>query len=141
MFSGILNKIKPQTYGLLVEVVDLLVIDTEDRLKTVLDLVFDKSVDEPVFCLLYANMCKHISKFNIKKLNAETGIEEEVKFQRLLLSRCQKEFESDVYHDIDVAAKQKTIEECTETAEKIALVNEFEEEKLLARRKSLGVIT
>lgn len=35
-----------------------LTIDTEERLKGVIDLVFEKAIDEPSFSVAYANMCR-----------------------------------------------------------------------------------
>ena len=139
-FRGILNKITPQKYDALVKRIDQLPINTEERLKDVLNLVFDKAVDEPAFCVQYANLCKHLSTLAITKINEETGAQEEVKFQRLLLSQCQKEFERDVYAEIPVEERQKAIDECQEADKKKILLAEFDEEKRLARKKSLGNI-
>ncbi|KAI1283210.1 Eukaryotic translation initiation factor 4 gamma 1 [Halotydeus destructor] len=138
-FRGILNKITPQKFQVLLDRIDKLPIDTEERLKQILDLVFDKAVDEPAFCVQYAKLCKHLSNRSIVKLNDEQK-EEQVKFQRLLLSRCQKEFETDIYVDIDVAGREAAIEACEEADKRKILVAEFEEEKRLARKKSLGNI-
>lgn len=35
-----------------------LAIDTEDRLKGVIDLIFEKAISEPNFSVAYANMCR-----------------------------------------------------------------------------------
>lgn len=35
-----------------------LTIDTEERLKGVIDLVFEKAIDEPNFSVAYGNMCR-----------------------------------------------------------------------------------
>ncbi|KAI1283076.1 Eukaryotic translation initiation factor 4 gamma 1 [Halotydeus destructor] len=138
-FRGILNKITPQKFHVLLDRIDKLPIDTEERLKQILDLVYDKAVDEPAFCVPYAKLCKHLSNLSIVKLNDEQK-EEQVKFQKLLLSRCQKEFETDIYVDIDVAGREAAIEACEEADKRKVLVAEFEEEKRLARKKSLGNI-
>lgn len=42
---------------LMKQVTDLTV-DTEERLKGVIDLVFEKAIDEPSFSVAYANMCR-----------------------------------------------------------------------------------
>lgn len=42
---------------LMKQVTDL-TINTEERLKGVIDLVFEKAIDEPSFSVAYANMCR-----------------------------------------------------------------------------------
>lgn len=55
---SILNKLTPQMFHQLMKQVTDLTIDTEERLKGVIDLVFEKAVDEPSFSEAYANMCR-----------------------------------------------------------------------------------
>lgn len=55
---SILNKLTPQKFNQLMEQVTDLTIDTEERLKGVIDLVFEKAIDEPSFSVAYANMCR-----------------------------------------------------------------------------------
>ena len=70
----------------------------------VLDLVIDKAIDDTSLCVQCANLCKHLSTLSVQKINKETGVREEVKFRQLLMSRCQKDFEANVYADIAVKA-------------------------------------
>lgn len=55
---SILNKLTPQKFNQLMKQVTDLTIDTEERLKGVIDLVFEKAIDEPSFSVAYANMCR-----------------------------------------------------------------------------------
>lgn len=55
---SILNKLTPQMFQQLMKQVQELTIDTEERLKGVIDLVFEKAIDEPNFSVAYANMCR-----------------------------------------------------------------------------------
>lgn len=54
---SILNKLTPQMFNQLMKQVSDLTIDTEERLKGVIDLVFEKAIDEPGFSVAYGNMC------------------------------------------------------------------------------------
>ena len=54
---SILNKLTPQMFQQLMKQVMELSIDTEERLKGVIDLVFEKAISEPNFSVAYANMC------------------------------------------------------------------------------------
>ncbi|KAK3514029.1 hypothetical protein QTP70_001803 [Hemibagrus guttatus] len=56
---SILNKLTPQMFQQLMKRVKELTIDTEERLKGVVDLVFKKAVSEPNFSVTYANMCRY----------------------------------------------------------------------------------
>lgn len=55
---SILNKLTPQKFNQLMKQVTDLTIDTEERLKGVIDLVFEKAIDEPGFSVAYGNMCR-----------------------------------------------------------------------------------
>ncbi|KAL0978497.1 hypothetical protein UPYG_G00171250 [Umbra pygmaea] len=55
---SILNKLTPQMFNQLMKQVTDLTIDTEERLKGVIDLVFEKAIDEPGFSVAYGNMCR-----------------------------------------------------------------------------------
>ncbi|WAR14208.1 IF4G1-like protein [Mya arenaria] len=50
------------TIEVLVSRMETLKIDTKDKLKGVVDLVFEKAICEPYFSEVYANMCKCLSK-------------------------------------------------------------------------------
>lgn len=55
---SILNKLTPQMFQQLMKQVQDLTIDTEERLKGVIDLIFEKAISEPNFSVAYANMCR-----------------------------------------------------------------------------------
>ena len=140
-FRGFLNKITPQKYDVIEGKIKELTIDTEDRLEKVLNLVFDKAVDEPAFCKQYAQLCQHLGSRHVTKLvvNKEgQEVEEKVEFRRLLIQKCQQEFERDIYEGIDVVGRMEDIEECINEEKKRQLEHELEEEKRRARLKSLG---
>lgn len=55
---SILNKLTPQKFQELMKQVTELTIDTEERLKGAIDLIFEKAILEPNFSVAYANMCR-----------------------------------------------------------------------------------
>ena len=55
---SVLNKLTPQMFQALMKQVMELQIDTEERLKGVIDLIFEKAISEPNFSVAYANMCR-----------------------------------------------------------------------------------
>ncbi|XP_054159243.1 eukaryotic translation initiation factor 4 gamma 3-like isoform X2 [Oppia nitens] len=140
---GILNKLTPQKFNDLSNKIMGLKFDTEDRLRRVLDLIFEKAVDEPAFCVQYANLCKHLSlhlqTYKVFK-EGENG-SEEVKFYKLLLTKCQKEFEADIYATItDLKERQEVIDKCMDQKKKKELWEILDDDKRRARKRSLGNI-
>ncbi|KAG9337675.1 hypothetical protein JZ751_028325 [Albula glossodonta] len=117
---SILNKLTPQMFNQLMKQVTDLTIDTEERLKGVIDLVFEKAIDEPSFSVAYGNMCRCLAT--------------------LLLNRCQKEFEKDKVDDDVFERKQKELESAASASERERLQEELEEAKDKARRRSIGNI-
>lgn len=135
---GMLNKLTPQNFDKLSKDFCDLAIDTEDKLKKMIELIFDKAVDEPAFCEQYAMLCKIMSSISVKV--SEDNKEKIIKFNTLLLERCQTCFEKDKYQDLNLDERLKKIAECDDKEKKQQLIDELDEEKRLVRKKSLGNI-
>ncbi|XP_028974972.2 eukaryotic translation initiation factor 4 gamma 1a isoform X4 [Esox lucius] len=133
---SILNKLTPQMFQQLMKQVTELTIDTEERLKGVIDLIFEKAISEPNFSVAYANMCRCLTALKVPTTD-KPGVT--VNFRKLLLNRCQKEFEKDQDDDVIFEAKQKEMEAAKEE-EKAGLKADLEEARDKARRRSLGNI-
>uniref|UniRef100_A0A8C5PRB6 Eukaryotic translation initiation factor 4 gamma 1 n=1 Tax=Leptobrachium leishanense TaxID=445787 RepID=A0A8C5PRB6_9ANUR len=134
---SILNKLTPQMFQQLMKQVTDLSIDTEDRLKGVIDLIFEKAISEPNFSVAYANMCRCL--MGLKVVTADKpGVY--VNFRKLLLNRCQKEFEKDKDDDEIFEKKQKELDAASSPEEKTRLNDALVEARDSARRRSLGNI-
>ena len=128
IFRGLLNKLTPQKYDSIIEKVLALDLDSPERLSSVIDLVFDKAVDEPGFCELYAEMCTAIAK-------------KHKDFLFYLVKRCQEEFEtSDIYYGLNVDARNEEIEQETDQMKKKLMSEELYEDMRRRRKKYLGTI-
>ncbi|XP_073426274.1 eukaryotic translation initiation factor 4 gamma 3 isoform X6 [Dendrobates tinctorius] len=134
---SILNKLTPQMFNQLIKQVMDLTVDTEERLKGVIDLVFEKAIDEPSFSVAYANMCRCLATLKVPMADKPGST---VNFRKLLLNRCQKEFEKDKADDDVFEKKQKDLELATTPEEKNRLQEELEEARDKARRRSIGNI-
>lgn len=62
---GVLNKLTPQKFETLLSQIKGLQIDTQSRLQGVIDLVFEKAVDEPNFSVAYALMCSELALMQV----------------------------------------------------------------------------
>uniref|UniRef100_A0A3Q2QLV1 Eukaryotic translation initiation factor 4 gamma 3 n=1 Tax=Fundulus heteroclitus TaxID=8078 RepID=A0A3Q2QLV1_FUNHE len=134
---SILNKLTPQKFNQLMKQVTDLTIDTEERLKGVIDLVFEKAIDEPSFSVAYGQMCRCLATLKVQMTDKPNST---VNFRKLLLNRCQKEFEKDKADDVVFERKQKELDSAASATERERLREELEEAKDKARRRSIGNI-
>lgn len=73
---------------------------------------FVQAVDEPNFSEAYANMCKVLSNMRVQ---GDTSKDEpEYTFRKLLVNRCQIEFEKNSVVELDREAKLTEIEQITD---------------------------
>nr|XP_015216886.1 PREDICTED: eukaryotic translation initiation factor 4 gamma 1 isoform X7 [Lepisosteus oculatus] len=133
---SILNKLTPQMFQQLMKQVTELTIDTEERLKGVIDLIFEKAISEPNFSVAYANMCRCLIALKVPTADKPLVT---VNFRKLLLNRCQKEFEKDKDDDEVFEKKQKELDAAS-VEERQHLREELDDAKDKARRRSLGNI-
>ncbi|CAK8541348.1 unnamed protein product [Lathyrus sativus] len=87
--KGILNKLTPQNFEKLFEQVKAVNIDNAVTLTGVISQIFEKALMEPTFCEMYANFCFHLAAA-LPDLSQDN---EKITFKRLLLNKCQEEFE------------------------------------------------
>ncbi|XP_046742557.1 eukaryotic translation initiation factor 4 gamma 3-like isoform X2 [Diprion similis] len=138
---GVLNKLTPQKFNTLVNQVRALQIDSQEKLQGVIDLVFEKAVDEPSFSVAYALMCKELAMMHVSSSDSKAGKEESnVNFRKLIITRCQMEFEKNTVDETVKAVKLKEIEECTDPEKKKELQAALDEEERRIRVKSVGNI-
>jgi len=131
---SILNKLCPQKFDKLVAQFKDLVIDNEAKLTKAMELVFEKALDEPVFSIAYARMCKHL----VDKRVLKDG--KPLDFRTLLLQRCQYEFKKDYMEDLDKQKYEDDLSKAESDDEKKNITAEFEAQEMKLRRRSLGNI-
>uniref|UniRef100_A0A9J7X0Y9 Uncharacterized protein n=1 Tax=Cyprinus carpio carpio TaxID=630221 RepID=A0A9J7X0Y9_CYPCA len=131
----VLNQLTPQMFQPLMKQVMKLTIDTEERLKGVIDLIYEKAISEPNSSEACANMCRCLMGL---KVPATEKPGETVNFRKLLLNHCKKEFEKE--KDDDTFEKQKELDAATGEEEKQRLKEDLEDAKEKARQRSLGNI-
>ncbi|KAK4416089.1 Eukaryotic translation initiation factor 4G [Sesamum alatum] len=127
--KAILNKLTPQNFEKLFQQVKQVNIDNVVTLTGVISQIFDKALMEPTFCEMYADFCFHLAA-DLPDLSVEN---EKITFKRLLLNKCQEEFERGEKEE-EEANKAEEEGEAKQTAE------EREEKRLQARRRMLGNI-
>ncbi|ESO11029.1 hypothetical protein HELRODRAFT_97190 [Helobdella robusta] len=135
---AILNKLTPQKFQTLIEQVRHLPINTEERLKGCINIIFEKAVSEPNFAIAYANMAKCLFGMNVP---LDSKPEETVSFRKLLLTKCQIEFEKDKEEEEVIAVIQSKIDDATLSEDdKKKLIEEKNDAMWKAKKRSLGNI-
>jgi translation initiation factor 4G len=132
---NILNKLTPQNLEKLTKDLINLPINSEERLRGAIDIIFEKSIDEQFFSQTYAQLCQVLSHI---KVPSEQG--KPVAFRAMLLTRCQKEFETDYAQGINIEKMLKEVDECTDEVKKRELKELTDEKITKAKRRSLGNI-
>ncbi|KAL8500493.1 hypothetical protein ACS0TY_020186 [Phlomoides rotata] len=127
--KSILNKLTPQNFEKLFQQVKEVNIDNVITLSGVISQIFDKALMEPTFCEMYADFCFHLAA-DLPDLSVDN---EKITFKRLLLNKCQEEFERGEREE-EEANKAEEEGEVKQSAE------EREEKRLCARRRMLGNI-
>ncbi|KAL1540059.1 eukaryotic translation initiation factor 4G-like [Salvia divinorum] len=126
--KGILNKLTPQNFEKLFQQVQQVNIDNVVTLSGVISQIFDKALTEPTFCEMYADFCFHLAA-GLPELSVDN---ERITFKRLLLNKCQEEFERGEREEQE--ANEADEGESKQTEE------EREEKRLRVRRRMLGNI-
>ncbi|XP_022735134.1 eukaryotic translation initiation factor 4G-like [Durio zibethinus] len=127
--KAILNKLTPQNFEKLFEQVKEVNIDNAGTLTGVISQIFDKALMEPTFCEMYANFCYHLAG----ELPDFSEDNEKITFKRLLLNKCQEEFERGE-REQEEANKVEEVGEAKQSEE------EREEKRIKVRRRMLGNI-
>ncbi|CAP21941.1 LOW QUALITY PROTEIN: Protein CBR-IFG-1, partial [Caenorhabditis briggsae] len=126
---SLMNKVTPTSQGpLTAEFISYNVSSNESQLTQVVGIVFDKAVEEPKFCALYAEMCKAQVTHELAKSNGKSA------FRNTILTRTQSFFQDK--RDID-AEKLAVIEKEEDPVKREAMLIE---EKQKFRRRKFGVM-
>ncbi|KAI8909538.1 armadillo-type protein, partial [Gorgonomyces haynaldii] len=92
--KGVLNKVTAETFDKLSEKIANIGVETEEILTAVIEIIFDKALEEPGFNALYARLCQFLM---LRLPQIQDWIAADSKsnvFRRLLLKKCQTEFEN-----------------------------------------------
>ncbi|XP_051775879.1 uncharacterized protein LOC127526026 [Erpetoichthys calabaricus] len=133
----ILDIMIPERYPHLLEQVEELIVDTQERLEGVVNIIFKRAISERQYSAVYAGMCHYLLKLDAPTADGSGGY---VNFRFLLLKRCQKLFYMNGDEENEIGKKQEEIEAATQEIQKQCLCMQYEEIKKTTRLKSLGNI-
>jgi len=93
--KALLNKFTPEKRVKLTEQFLELEIHSHTDMMAVIDLVFDKALFEPIFGFMYAELCVRCSEKFPEFKDEDNPTAKPHTFKRLLLNKCQEEFEKE----------------------------------------------
>ncbi|XP_065655366.1 uncharacterized protein LOC136081661 isoform X3 [Hydra vulgaris] len=134
---GILNKLTPQKLISLLDKMKQLNIDTKEKLEIAIDLIFEKAVSEPVYSVAYANLCHRLIDCFKQPMTDTSTPNGTITFRRILLNKCQKEFNKDSSDEKLLEDKSRTFD--TEAESKLRKAD-LDKREIMNRRRMLGNI-
>lgn len=140
-----LNKLTVEKFDILVHQLVNIGINTENVLKGIIILIFEKALDEPKFCSMYARVCERFAADGPNFEDVSDGADEGQKevsrrtptFLKLLLRKCQDEFENRSRAE-QLAAAVGSFSDCKPGTEEYRQTIAAHAELKAARAKMLG---
>jgi len=126
---GILNKLTPEKFDKLSRNLLNIGIDCKTILKGIIILIFEKAIDEPKYCGIYAQLCQKLSH---EAPNFDDPSTKSNTFLRLLLSKCQEEFETRSKASSAFDRKDEPLSQAEQHAKEVA------KRKMLGNLKFIG---
>lgn len=126
---GILNKLTPEKFDKLSRNLLNIGIDCKTILKGIIILIFEKAIDEPKYCGIYAQLCQKLSH---EAPNFDDPSTKSNTFLRLLLSKCQEEFETRSKASSVFDRKDEPLSQAEQFAKEVA------KRKMLGNLKFIG---
>lgn len=127
--KGILNKLTPQNFDKLFKQVKDVNVDSVVTLTGLISQISEKALSEPTFCGMYAKLCVCLA-VSLPEV-FEDG--KKVTFKRVLLNKCQEEFQRG-------ERAQDEADEVQEDGQVNLTLKELEEKHLESKRRTLGNI-
>ncbi|KAK9820051.1 hypothetical protein WJX72_005497 [[Myrmecia] bisecta] len=124
--KSLLNKVTPEKFDKIFDQMVAVGIATPKTLRGLINQVFDKALTEPTFCEIYAKLCLKLNE-ELPDFEDDTEVEPEdgrprqpLTLRRLLLNKCQEEFEKGDAAMAAVDAREKADREKSEAQDQKA---------------------
>ncbi|CAF4927006.1 unnamed protein product, partial [Rotaria socialis] len=137
--KAILKKLTSKTYQKTQKKLEALEIDRYERLEGMVTIFFSKAIDDSTFSLLYAKLCKQFQKKQVT-VPGDDGKLVTYYFRQILLTRCQKEFESDYRQEIEYEKRKAEVDSLTDDKKRKEEGDKLEDDLVKTKRRKLGNI-
>ncbi|CAH0558179.1 unnamed protein product [Brassicogethes aeneus] len=136
--QDVLDKLTPKNFDTLIAQTRKLEFSNAERLQGVIDLVFEKAVDEPNFSVVYPRMCRELALIQVPTANSTPEAPDFVNFKKLLITKCQIEFEKQSVDESTREVKMKEIEATADADKKKDLQFELDKYDRKVTMRSVG---
>ncbi|XP_039972904.1 eukaryotic translation initiation factor 4 gamma 1-like [Xiphias gladius] len=133
--KSIVNRLTPETFQDSMKQLKELTVETEESLKAVINLIFERAMLRPNSSALYGKICHCLSKVQVPTTADPTAA---VNFQTLVIRRCQAEFEQNHGRDDVFERRQRFLETANDEEKLERLKKELDDAK--ASRRSVNNI-
>lgn len=147
---GLLNKITPSTYeDLSTEFCAYKVNEDPKLLSPIIDLIFDKAVEEPHFCPLYSDLCKKQVEVERQFLRDKTPDsaqqqpqpQKDKSFRNAIILKCQTTFSDSKSYDEKMQVLEAKLKELSDDKDaRVPIEDEIETLRSKEKRRLLGII-
>ncbi|KAI0990644.1 hypothetical protein GJ496_005879, partial [Pomphorhynchus laevis] len=137
-FRSLMNKITEGNMDRIIEMMLALELNREEYYRPILEVIFDKAIQEPNFCHIYAEVCNVLTKsLRINKVD-ESGEIGKIRFKSFLIEKVQKAFENRLINNQVYIDKEKELEAANSEVTKKRLKDELDEIIRNLKRKYMG---
>lgn len=136
-FRGLMNKITEGNFDRMCELMLKIEFNQLELLQEVLEVIFDKAIQEPNFVHIYARVCDLLCK-NLRLKIVENDGEKIVRFKTILIQRVQSTFDARLSDNQSYAAKLKEHEETTSDVIRKRAKDELNEVVRDLKRRYMG---
>ncbi|CAL8113002.1 unnamed protein product [Orchesella dallaii] len=127
---SILNKLTPENFDRLkLKFMELKLENKENRVAAVINVLFEKAIDEPAFSASYAKM--------VHAMCAASDVTSKI-FRKQLLDKCQREFQKSNLEEDKIRDATKAWEDEEDKEKKQQMKLDLDDLKFKSRRRSLG---
>jgi len=133
----LLNKLTPEKFEKLMHQLYGIGINNEKTLQGVIALIYDKAITERHFCEMYAKACRVLNEnlLAVEMEDTEEGAAaKKVSFKRILLTRCQEEFEKQGTKEEEEVSAQEKDENMKRSMGNVKFVGELFKIELLTEK-------
>ncbi|CAF0823993.1 unnamed protein product [Brachionus calyciflorus] len=133
----VLNRLTPQNFQKLILNLLNLPINSEERLRLAVDIIFQNAISEELYSHLYAQACKLMSQIQVPFEHVSTKF---INFLTILLKKCEKEFDSDYHKDKYYEYLIKEAEILTDEEKRKEILTKANEQLERAKQNYIGNI-
>ncbi|RNA41890.1 eukaryotic translation initiation factor 4 gamma 1-like isoform X1 [Brachionus plicatilis] len=134
----VLNRLTPENFQKLVINLINLPLNTQERLNTAVNIIYQNALNEELYSHLYAQACKLMSQIKVPFEHVSSKF---ISFLSILLKKCEKEFDTDYHKDKYYEYLVKEAEFVTDEQKRKQLLDQANEQLEKAKQNYIGNVS